>query len=165
MKNFQEFINENSDQGKFDIINNDLLTEIKEYLLTNYPSDWWNREFSERVFDYISQDEVVGDGDEDDESTWEYESEEDAYQNLCTGGAIEYDLLEDIRKDIIKHFHLSEEEYDRNKIYDIIENHMINMIDWYDALIFGENSDDFFGLNKGVSDILKFPDEINGIKL
>ena len=59
MKNFEQFIIENSDQGKFDIINNDLLTEIKEYLLTNYPSDWWDRQLSEKVYEYISEDEVV----------------------------------------------------------------------------------------------------------
>ena len=168
MKTFEEFMNENSEQGEFDVINNNLKTEIKEYLLTNYPSDWWDNQLSEKVYDYISQDEVVGEGDEDDESTWDYDSYEDAYQNLCSGGAIEYDLLDEIRKDIIKHFHMSDEEYDRNKIGEIVENHMVNMIDWYDKFIFGENSDDPFGMKKGVSDIMSKWDDLhneNGIKL
>lgn len=133
MKNFDQFINEN-----FDVINNDLKTEIKEYILVEYPSDWWNNEYNSRVYEYVDEDDCIGDGDPDDESTWEYESREEAYKNLCTGGAIEYDLLEEIRKDIINHFHLTDEEYNRNKIDDIVENHMCNMIDWYDKFIFGE---------------------------
>ena len=64
MKNFGDFINEN-----FDVINNDLKTEIKEYLLVEYPSDWWNNEFISRLDDYISEDDYVGNGDPDDEST------------------------------------------------------------------------------------------------
>jgi hypothetical protein len=161
MKNFKEFLNE-----KFDVINNDLKSEIKEYLLTNYPSDWWNDEFSNRVYDYVGTDDIVGSGDEDDDSTWEFENEEEAYQGLCMGGAIEYDLLDEIRKDIIEHFHLNEEEYDRNDIGDIVEYHMCNVCDWYDKMLFGENSGDFLGLNRGVNDLLNnLPDEIDGIKL
>jgi len=162
MKNFEEFYKKNETmtdkakkifeaEGNFDVINNDLKSEIKEYLLTEYPSDWWNSEFQESLPNYISDEDYIGyDGDEDDESTWEYESPEEAYRNLCTGGAIEYDLLDEIRKDVRKHFHLSEEEYDRNKIGEIVEDHMCNMIDWYDKMIFGESAGDFlgFGNNK-----------------
>jgi len=146
MKNFEQFLNE-----KFDNINNDLINEIREYLLTNYPSDWWNNEFSNRVYDYIGTDDVVGSGDEDDESTWEYENEEEAYQSLCTGGAVEYDLLGEIREDIREHFHLSDEEYDINDIGDIVEDHMCKMCDWYDHMIFGENAGDFLGIKKGLN--------------
>jgi len=148
MKNFKEFYKTDENivehvknildiNEKFDVINNDLKTEIKEYLLVEYPSSWWNEELISRLDDYVTDDDVIGSGDPEDESTWEYESDEEAYKNLCTGGAIEYDLLGEIRTDILKHFHLSEEEYDRNEIGDIVEEHMINMIDWYDHFIFG----------------------------
>lgn len=183
MKNFEEYFRTNESisdhikkifeaEGNFDIINNDLITEIREYLLTNYPSDWWNNEFQSRLDDYISQDDIVGSGDEDDESTWEYENSEDAYQNLCTGGAIEYDLLTEIREEIRKKFHISDEEYDRNNIGDIAEEHMCNMIDWYDHNIFGDNKvnySDPFGISKKAREFMSRWDEIsddgNGNKL
>ena len=130
MKNFKDFFE------KFDIINNDLKSSIKDYLLTNYRSDWWNNEFSTRVYDYVTDDELIGSGDPEDESTWEYESHEEAYQNYAMGGAIEYDLLDIIRQDIINHFHITNEEYNKNNISDIVIEHMKNMIDWYDSLVF-----------------------------
>jgi len=134
MKNFAEFINE-----KFDETNLDLHSEIREYLLTNYPEDWWNEELTNNVDNYITQDELVGSGDEDDESTWEYESMEDAYQTLCTGGAIEYDLLDEIRNDVKKKFHLTDQDYN-DGIDDIVEDHMCKVCDWYDKILFGENA-------------------------
>lgn len=137
MKNLKTF-------EKFDVINNDLKQSIKEYLLTEYPSDWWNNEFQSRLSDYIDDDDLIGYGEADDESTWDYETPEEAYENLCSGGAIEYDCITDIRKDIRNKFHLTDEEYDRNKIDDIVESHMCNMIDWYDHTIFGDKNDDNF---------------------
>ena len=164
MKNFNEFLNENSivenvkkileAEGKFDVINNDLLTEIKEFILTEYPSSWWQTQLIDNLDNYISEDDVVGNGDIDDESTWDYESAEDAYTNLCTGGAIEYDLLTEIRKDIRNKFHLTDEEYSRNKIDDIVIDHMCKMCDWYDHMIFGENAGDFLGNRKAINDMM-----------
>lgn len=150
-KNFEDFYNTNE---KFDVINNDLKSEIKEYLLTEYPSDWWQNEFMINLDNYITEDDIVGNGDSDDESTWDYESSEEAYTNLCTGGAIEYDCLNDIRTDIRKKFHLSDEEYDRNKIGDIVETHMCNMIDWYDHSIFGEKGGDFLGMRDNINKMM-----------
>lgn len=62
---------------KFDVININLKNEIKEYLLTNYPSQWWSHNSD---FDYI-------------------------------------------KKDIKKKFLLSEDEFHKNKIDDIIKKH------------------------------------------
>jgi len=149
MKNFEEFINE-----KFDVINNNLHSEIKEYLLTNYPSNWWNEQLSDNVSNYISEEDYIGeDGDPEDESTWEYESPEEAYQNLSTGGAIEYDLLDEIREDVRKKFHLTDQEYN-DGIDNIVEEHMCKVCDWYDKMLFGENSGDFLGMNKGINDLM-----------
>ena len=158
MKNFEEFLNE-----KFDETNLDLHNEIREYLLTNYPGDWWAEELTNNVDNYISQDDMVGSGDEDDESTWEYESMEDAYQNLCTGGAIEYDLLDEIRNDVKKKFSLTDQDYD-DGIGDIVEDHMCKVCDWYDTMLFGENSGDFLGMNKGINDLMASMGKWDNIK-
>lgn len=148
---------------------NELINSIKEYLLNEFPSDWWNEEFSNRVYDYCDEEEWVGeDGDPDDDSTWEYSGPEEAYQNLCNGGAIEYDLLEEIAKDIKDKFHLNNEEFDKNKIYKIIEDHMCNMIDWYDSLIFGKsetNVNPFFGKIINTSHWDDLPNKHQGINL
>jgi hypothetical protein len=177
MKNFNEFFTENSivdnvkkileAEGNFDVLNNDLLTEIKEFLLTEYPSSWWADEFTNRLSDYISDEDLVGYGDSDDESTWDYETPEEAYQNLCSGGAIEYDLLTEIRNDIIEKFHISSEEYDRMEVVEIVKNHMCNMCDWYDHALFGNTAVDFgdiFGRDKGyqklMNDFKNLPTEI-----
>lgn len=153
-KNFNEFLNE-----KFDVINNDLKSEIKEYLLTNYPSDWWETQLQDRVMDYIDSDDLVGDGDPDDEETWDYIEPTNAYKNLSTGGAIEYDLLGEIRNDIRDKFHLTDQEYDRNEIGEIAEEHMCNMIDWYDKGIFGENAGDPLGMRKGYQNLMSNLDD------
>jgi len=87
MKNFKEFILEA--EGNFDIINNDLLSDVKAHLLVNYPSDWWDSQK-----DYID------------------------------------DLLKEIKKDIIKKFHITEEEYDRNRINEIAREHMNKMVNF-----------------------------------
>jgi hypothetical protein len=128
---FEEFENENLD----------LQTSVREHLINEYPGDWWNNEFSNRVYDYVDEDEYVGDGDPDDESTWEYSGPEEAYQNLCNGGAVEYDLIEDIRKDICEKFHLTNDEYFKKGIDDIVVDHMCNVCDWWDHMIFGISKD------------------------
>ena len=146
----------------------ELINTIREYLLNEYPGSWWDEEFSNRVSDYVDEDEYVGDGDPDDDSTWEYSGAEEAYQNLCNGGAIEYDLIEEIREDICKKFHLTDEEYFKKGIDNIVEDHMCNMIEWYDSMIFGKDkgsiADKFFGkkLDTSAWDIT---DDGNGIKL
>lgn len=99
MKKFKNFLNENK-------IDEELKNDIIKYLEENYPENWWNDQLSERVFDYINEEEVIGEGDEDDESTWDYESHEDAYRNLATGGAIEYDILEQINNEVMKKFNI-----------------------------------------------------------
>ena len=183
MKNFNEFYsNEITEkvkkileaEGNFDIINNDLITDVREYLLNECPSEWWENEFQNRLSDYVSEDDRIGEGDSDDESTWDYDSDEDAYRNLCTGGAIEYDLFTEIRNMVKNKFHISDEEYDRNKMDDIVEEHMCNMCDWYDHMLFGKDSnepDDFLGMKKGIDDMMsrwddKYPeDDGNGVKL
>ena len=56
-------------------INEDVKKQILEYLEQKYPEDWWNRELSDRVYDYCDEDDMIGSGDEDEP---EFESLEDA---------------------------------------------------------------------------------------
>ena len=164
LKIYEEFENEN-----------ELNNSIKEYLLNEYPSDWWENEFQNRVYDYCSEEEWVGeDGDPDDESTWDYSGPEEAYQNFCNGGAIEYDLMEEIREDILNKFHMTDEEYFTKGTNKIVEDHMCNMIDWYDHGLFGPSKVDNFGFKQSTYDNLtkgwdvdtkNLPSEYNGIKL
>lgn len=143
----------------------ELIQSIREYLLTEYPSNWWNNEFYNRVYDYISHDDIVGNGDEDDQKTWDYEDEEDAYRNLSTGGAIEYDIIDEIGKNIIKKFNLKDyDEYFNLGIGDLVEEYMCNMIDWYDHFLFGKDKrdpSDLFGFRKKYQDLMNRWDNIN----
>jgi len=161
---YEEFENEN-----------ELNNSIREYLIAEFPSDWWNEEFSNRVYDYVDEDEWIGEnGDPDDELTWEYSGPEEAYQNFCNGGAIEYDLIEEIAKEIKQEFHLNDDDFDKNKIYTIIEDHMCNMIDWYDNLIFGKSSENTFDTHESndspemelgsVEDTRSFQDKLDDLE-
>lgn len=111
---------------------NNLNKEILNYITEKYPLDWWNDEFDNRVSDYVSEDELVGSGSEDEP---EFESAYDAYTNLCMGGAIEYDLLDLIGSDIIQHFGINSDEY-YDKYSDITKNYMLDTVNWCDPLVF-----------------------------
>jgi hypothetical protein len=116
---------------------NSIVEKITEYIKEEYPKDWWDNEFYNNLSNYISEDDIIGDGDEENP---EYESDEDAYINLCTGGAIEYDILDMIYKDICEKFDLINSDYfDKYKINNIVTDFMVNNIEWYDRLIFHES--------------------------
>jgi hypothetical protein len=161
---FRDFINE-------DVNQNLELEDIQKYLIEHYPEEWWNNEFNERVYDYISDEDYIGEGDPDDELTWLYGSAQDAYQSFAMGGAIEYDLLDLIRQDIIEKFHLTDKEYDQYDIGDIVENYMVEVCDWCDRYLFGK--DNYLNVKERerddlVNDLTKRANElsdIDGIKL
>lgn len=125
--------------------NFDQMDDLKKFLEKNYPKQWWDMELLERVHDYIDMEDVVGSGEEEDPSTWDYEDEVDAYKNLSTGGAIEYDLLGIIMKDICDEFDITKDEYFNNDISDIVQKHMRDTIEWYDKFVFGDMRDKLFG--------------------
>ena len=52
-----------------------------------------------------------------------------------------------------KKFNLTDQDYN-DGIDDIVEDHMCNVCDWYDKMLFGENAGDFLGMNKGVNDLM-----------
>ena len=114
--------------------------EIENYLKSNFSSDWFDSELSERVYDYISEDEA-----EDYDGNFE-----EAYKNLSTGGAIEYDLLKVMSDETSSHFKISsEEKIDKRSISDICHDHLMETCEWYDKFVFNRKSTEpyksFFG--------------------
>jgi len=123
-----------SDDGKSDE------EKILDYLKVEYPSDWFDSQLSDRVHDYV---------DEDDAEDYDGDYEE-AYRNLCTGGAIEYDLLSDMEKDLSVKF----PNVKNDDILDIINDYLIDTCSWHDSLVFNRSTDEYkssfdkmFGLN------------------
>jgi hypothetical protein len=89
-------------------------------------------ELSNRVYDYIDSEEAE---DYDDDY-------EEAYKNLSTGGAIEYDLIEEIVDEISSKFSI-----DRNTIIDgkrnvddIAHDHLMSTCTWKDSSVFNRMS-------------------------
>jgi len=117
---------------KFNENINEIFHEIEEHLKTEYNSDWFNSELSERVYDYIDSEEAE---DYDD-------NYEEAYKNLSTGAAIEYDLLEVMSNDLIEKFKLEEEELldGKRNIRDIVYDHLYDTCEWKDKSIFNRRS-------------------------
>ena len=109
--------------------------EFIKYLNDTYTSEWFDMELSNRVNDYISEEEAEDyDGDY-----------EEAYKNLATGGAIEYDLLEEISRDVVKRFNI--EDYYNSEYSDLVTDHLMDKCEWYDRFVFKKkgSSNDFFG--------------------
>ena len=44
----------------------DLTNNIREYLINEYPKDWWENEFQTRLDDYITEDDCIGYGTEEE---------------------------------------------------------------------------------------------------
>lgn len=107
--------------------NFDSTNEIKKYLEENYTEDWFNQQLDDRAPDYADSD-------------WEedgYESEVDWYQNHSCGGAIEYDLLDEINKDVQQKFGLTFDQADPYVSEIFYQN-----CHWKDLFCFRGNHDD-----------------------
>lgn len=86
--------------------------QIEDYLKEHFTSQWFDSELSDRVFDYIGTEEAEDyDGDP-----------VEAYKNLSTGGAVEYDLLEEMIQEVSQHFNIDREQEieNRNIVYAMI---------------------------------------------
>jgi len=120
MLKYKDFINEN--------INN--LDEVRdfivEYLEENCPKERMDNFFYDRVDNYIEEDVL------------EYgETAQDAYSRLSLGGAIEFDMIGEITKEICKEFKIKEKDFYKNRLDDLIVEHMVMNVDWYDTFLFG----------------------------
>ena len=113
--------------------NFDSVTEeqIENYLKEHFTSDWFDRELSEKVYEYIDEEEAEDyDGDY-----------EEAYKNLSTGGAIEYDLLKEMADEACKHFKIdADTKIDKRTVRDICHDHLIDTCQWYDRFVFNRRS-------------------------
>ena len=122
--------------------------EILEYLEKEYPESWWNEFLQDNVANYIDEDDIIDGG---------FEDEEDAYLNLATGGAIEYDALSEINDDLIEKFNIDSDDFysDEYGYSDIVNDYMMDTIDWYDSFVFTRSDEEYvsefeklFGKNK-----------------
>ena len=105
--------------------------EIEEYLNKNYTSNWFDSELSNRVYEYIDEDDAEDYGGD----------YEEAYQNLATGGAIEYDLLDEMLSDVSKNFKIDPNDVIETRyISDICNDHLIDNCSWYDSFIFNKSN-------------------------
>jgi hypothetical protein len=137
IKNWEQF-NEN--------VSPEIKQEILDYISEKYPEEWWNDEKSNRVYDYFTEEDMIGDGTEEEP---EYETLEDVYDSHAMGGAIEYDLMEIISDDVMEKFNIDKKSfYDDDYDY-IIQDYMKDTISWYDRFVFNESdkksSDGLYG--------------------
>lgn len=153
-----------------------LKADVLEFLKTNYSTDWFDRELSERVYDYVDSDDVNGSGDDENP---EWESHEDYYKDHCFGGAVEYDILSEINKDIAEEFKITVDDIFKLELDDIINDYFIESCPWHDKFVFRKSGQkkpaNFFdsmfgshGLDWGGDDKENknpLPDSIDGIKL
>jgi hypothetical protein len=113
--------------------NFDSVTEeqIENYLKEHFNSDWFDRELSDRVYEYIGEEEAEDyDGDY-----------EEAYKNLATGGAVEYDLLKVMSDEVCENFEIdADTKIDKRDVGDICHDHLIDTCQWYDKFVFNRRS-------------------------
>ena len=132
MKHIKKF-NENKTE-----ITTDLEKEIIAYLKKEYSQDWWDQEFQNRACDYVSQEDYIGEGTEDEP---EFEDECDYYSNHCMVGTIEYDLMGEIEEDLIEKFNLGEFS---KELGDIVNDYMMGCCaDWYDKFVFQKSTEPY----------------------
>jgi hypothetical protein len=125
IKKFNLFENNNIDLTQETVLN---------WLKTQYPENWFNSELSDRVYDYIGEEEA-----EDYDGDYEL-----AYTSLMMGGAIEYDLLEEIRVATMKEFKISDsdQKIEGKSLLDIIHDYFMDTCTWKDSWVFNRRSDE-----------------------
>ena len=130
--------------------------EIEKYLQEHFPSSWFDSELSNRVNDYI---------DEDDAERYNGDLEK-AYKNLATGGAIEYDLIRDMSMEVSQRFGLeSEDKIDSRNVTDICHDHLIDTCSWYDKFVFNTRSTDPYKSAFNMSGLLSDLDKVDWDKV
>ena len=116
---------------KFNESNSVTEGQIEDYLKSKFTSEWFDSELSERVYDYIS-----------DEDAEDYDGDlTEAYKNLSTGGAIEYDLLEYMSSETSDHFNLPmNNKIESRSISDVCHDHLMDTCSWFDKWVFDRRS-------------------------
>lgn len=136
----------------------DLESKIEDYLKKEYPTQWFDSQLQERVYEYIGTDEAEDyDGDP-----------VKAYKNLSTGGAVEYDLLDEMVKDVCEKFGLNYDDKILNRTpMNIVHDHLMDHCTWKDNFIFNRRSTEPYKSPFGNSykNLMKRWDDDNEIKL
>lgn len=101
------------------------LDELMDKVRVEFSEDKLNELFDEKVYDYSTEGEDYGD-DTDYESAYEY------YTNTCMGGAVEYDILEEVNKWIEDNFIVDASSDD---IHESLMGYMAEQ-PWADSSIF-----------------------------
>ena len=121
--------------------------KVEEWLNKNFDSNWFDSELADRVSDYVSEEEAEDyDGDQIE-----------AYKNLATGGAIEYDLLGEMTKTVCDELSIPEEyayeqKIEKRTVSDICQDHMIDNCEWYDRYVFNRRSTEPYKSKWGFGD-------------
>lgn len=105
--------------------------QVEDYLKSQFTSEWFDSELSERVYDYIS-----------DEDAEDYDGDlVETYKNLSTGGAIEYDLLELMSQEASNHFNIPiNQKIESRSISDICHDYLMDTCTWFDKWVFDRRS-------------------------
>lgn len=126
---FNESRLDNLRKMRDDNTENNEIQKLKDYVNSTYTEEWFNSQLSDHVFDYVDEDDAA---DYDDDY-------EEAYKNLCMGGAIEYELLDEINNELeIKFPNLSEDE-----ISEVTNDNLIDQCTWYDTFVFNRSGDKY----------------------
>lgn len=127
-----------------------LESKIEEYLRGKFTSEWFDSELQERVYDYIDEEEAEDyDGDL-----------VEAYKNLSTGAAIEYDLCTVMIDDVCEKFGIeAESKIGERSAMDIVHDHLMDYCTWKDNYVFNRRSTEPyrnpFGFGDSFNDLMK----------
>ncbi len=128
----------------------DLEAQIEEFLKTEFTSEWFDSELQERVYDYI-----------DEEDAEDYDGDlVEAYKNLSTGGAVEYDLISVITDEVCKKFGIKDnQKFGERDVNDIVHDHLMDYCTWKDQFVFNRRSTEPyknpFGFSDSFNDLMK----------
>jgi hypothetical protein len=109
--------------------------QVQEWLNKNCDSAWFDKELQDKVYDYIS-----------DEEAEDYDGDViEAYKNLSTGGAVEYDLLSEMNEMVcdalsIPKQYAYDEKIEKRTVSNICHDHLMDNCKWYDKFVFNRKS-------------------------
>lgn len=105
--------------------------QVEDHLKGHYTSAWFDAELADRVYGYIYSEEAE---QYDDDYV-------EAYKNLSTGGAVEYDLLDLMIEETSEHFGIGrDEKIESRTISDICHDHLMDTCEWHDRFVFRNKS-------------------------
>jgi hypothetical protein len=141
IKMFEEFkegeeISEENEKPDFEKLKED----IKKFMNEKYTKEFFDQELFNRVYDYVGQDDLVGEGTEEEP---EFDDEIKYYKEHAMGGAIEYDILGEMSDEITEKFNITDKTKDEIELLDMTNDHLMNNCDWYDTFVFQKSTEEY----------------------